>query len=746
MSSTRITTVSLPVQGMTCAACVTRVEKSLQKIDGISRASVNLATEKVTLAFDPEKTSLASLAASVHDAGYELVLPASGGAEPAHAVDPSEALRKELRSALLLSISLAIPVMAISMFMMLPSFHAWFPLEHQDANVLLLLATTVIMAGPGRRFFALAWTAARHGIADMNSLVAVGTGAAYLYSLIAVLFPRWLGLEMAGHVYFDTASTIVTLILLGKYLEASAKRRASEAIRALIALQPKQARVRRDGVELDLPVDDVLHGDLVIVRPGEKMPTDGVIERGMTTVNESMVTGESLPVEKAPGDRVIGGTLNGTAAIEFRATAVGSETFLANIARVVEEAQGSKAPIQHLADRIAGVFVPTVIGIAAVTFLGWYAMAGVSFVDAMVNAIAVLIIACPCALGLATPTAIMVGTGAGARNGILIKNAEALQRAERVTTVVLDKTGTITSGKPSVTMVEPIGDTTVESLLTIAASAEWLSEHPIAHAIVTGAQERQLELRPAENAEALPGSGIRAVIDGAMIRVGTPRYIESLGIPLAPARAALAAVVASAATPVVVVSGGQILGIIGIADRIKDTSVEAVRSLNGLGITVVLLSGDHQATVDAIAREAGITKAIGHVLPTEKAGHIKTLQANGAVVAMVGDGINDAPALAQADIGMAMGSGTDAALESADVALVRNDLRSVADAIDLSRRTGRTLRQNLFWAFVYNVVGIPLAAFGMLNPMLAAVAMAFSSVSVVGNSLRLRRHGTMRMQ
>ncbi len=724
---------------MTCASCVTRVEKSLQAVEGVSRASVNLATEKVTLAFDASQTSLKELAESVHDAGYELLLPEDDSNVASGAPDPSEVTRLELRRDLILSASIAAPVMVISMLMMLPSFHSWFPLEHQDTNTLLLIATTLIMAGPGRRFFRMAWAAARHGSADMNSLVAVGTGAAYLYSAVAVLFPHWLGLVVAGHVYFDTAGTIIALILLGKYLEASAKRRASEAIRALIALQPKQARVRRDGQEIDLPVDQVRHGDLVIVRPGEKMPADGLIEHGMTTVDESMVTGESLPVEKGPGDRVIGGTLNGHAAIEFRATAVGAETFLAHIARMVEEAQGSKAPIQQLADRIAAVFVPTVIGIGSVTFLVWYFGVGVSFVDAMVNSIAVLIIACPCALGLATPTAIMVGTGVGARHGILIKGAIALEQAERIAVVALDKTGTITTGRPTVTMLEPIGSTSVETLLSTAASLERLSEHPIAHAIVSAAQERGMVLRAAENAEALPGSGMRATVDGAMIRVGTPRYIESLGIPLTAARPALAAVASSAATPVVVVSGGQILGVIGVADRIKDSSAEALQQLKDLGISVVLLSGDHQTTVDAIAKEAGISRAIGQVLPSEKAGHVKSLQADGSVVAMVGDGINDAPALAQADIGMAMGSGTDAALETADIALVRNDLRSVVDAIRLSRRTGRTLRQNLFWAFIYNVIGIPLAAFGLLNPMLAAVAMAFSSVSVVSNSLRLRR-------
>ena len=753
MTPARITTVSLPVQGMTCAACVTRVEKSLLKLGGVSSANVNLATEKVSLSFDPSQTSLNDLARAVSDTGYQLVLPNDRADAGTQVVDPADTTRAVLRRDLLLSAVLAAPVMAVSMLMMLPSFHRWFPLEHGDTNTLLFLATSLIMLGPGRRFFSSAWTVGRHGSADMNTLVAVATGAAYVYSGVAVLFPHWLGVEVAsGHLYFDTAAAIIALILLGKYLESTAKRRASDAIRSLISLQPKLARVRRDGVELDLPVNVLRVHDEILVRPGEKIPVDGVIIRGSTAVDESMVTGESLPVEKAPGDAVIGATLNSYGSIEFRATAVGQDTFLAHIAKMVEDAQGSKAPIQKLADQIAGVFVPVVIGIGVVTFLAWYFGVGVSFVESMIHFIAVLIIACPCALGLATPTAIMVGTGVGARHGILIKNAEALERAQKIQTVVLDKTGTITTGRPTVSAVIPADRSEIagphgvgcagwseDALLAFAASVERVSEHPISHAIVSAATERGLSVYDAAEFSAIPGKGVRAIVAGQRALAGTPHFIEEQGLNLTPVREALARLESSATTPVVVSADDEIVGVIGIADRIKNTSAEAVRQLKAMNVSVVLLTGDQKSTAESIAREAGIDRVIAQVLPAEKSRAVQSLQTGGIVVAMVGDGINDAPALAQADVGMAMGNGTDVALDTTDIALVRNDLRSVAAAIKLSRSTVLTIRQNLFWAFIYNIIGIPLAAFGLLSPMVAAVAMAFSSVSVVSNSLRLRR-------
>lgn len=733
MSPQTITTLNLPVQGMTCAACVARVERSLKAVDGVTRADVNLATERVALTFDASRSPMPALMKAVEEAGYLLIVE-----QEAAPVDHQAQALQTLRVDLLFSTALSLPVMVISMAMMLPSFHRWFPLDHAGSNTLLLVLTTIVLFLPGRRFFTIAFAQARHFSADMNTLIAVGTGTAYLYSVVAVLDPGLLGVAGVGHVYFDTTATIITLILLGKFLEARAKRRASDAIRSLLALRPKTARVTRNGVELDVTIDAVLIDDIVLVRPGERIPVDGIIIAGATAIDESMVTGESMPAERMIGDRVLAGTMNASGSVSFRATAIGADTFLAHIARMVEDAQGSKAPIQRLADRIAGVFVPVVIAIGIVTFVGWYLGTDATFVDAMVRFIGVLIIACPCALGLATPTAIMVGTGVGARHGILIKDAESLELAHGVTTVVFDKTGTLTHGKPSVTGIYPVEPNDAQMLVSVAASVEQASEHPIAGAILQAASARGIRVRPVLNFISYPGRGVQAEIDGKIALVGTPAWLSERSISVNSVQGSVDNLLKRGVTPVVVVLDGLPAGVLGIADTVKPTTADAIASLHALGISTILLSGDHRQVAASVAAEAGIDTVFADVLPAGKADVIRRLQSEGHLVAMVGDGVNDAPALAQADVGIAMGGGTDVALDTANVALVRSDLRGVAAAVLLSRRTLATIRQNLFWAFIYNVVGIPLAAFGFLNPMIAAVAMAFSSVSVIGNALRLR--------
>ncbi len=730
-----IETLTLPVQGMTCASCVARVEKSLKKVDGVSRADVNLASEKVTLSYDSASTDLKALAAAVADAGYELVLPPPPSAAPAAPDDPAAAHYVELRRSLILAAILTVPV---SVFGMIDS--SWLaPME--TVNKLLLIATTVVLFGPGRRFFTTAARLARHFDADMNTLVAVGTGAAYLYSAVAVLFPEVLPHAAHGHVYLDTAAVIVTLILLGRTLEARAKRRTTDAIRALMNVRPPTARVVCNGATIDVPVDDVVRDDLVIVRPGERVPVDGVIMRGATAIDESMVTGESVPVERKEGQKVIGGTLNTTGSVDVRATAVGRDTVVAHIIRMVEEAQGSKAPIQSLADKIAAVFVPVVIGIALVTFVGWLALGHAGATVAMINAIAVLIIACPCALGLATPTAIMVGTGAGAARGILVRNAASLEHARAVTTAVFDKTGTLTTGVPSLVRVVAAPGLDESELLRVAASLESRSEHPIAQAIARGADARGIAPAACENFRATAGFGVEGTIDGAAALAGNAAFMTEHGVAVAALESAIEELAAAGATPVLVARDGRALGVVAVADAPRPTAREAVERLQHIGVRVVMLSGDHVRTARAVGHSLGIDDVIAGVPPDGKADAVGRLQSSGAIVAMVGDGINDAPALARADVSIAMGGGTDVAMETADITLMTNDPAAVAAALDLSRSTIRLIRQNLFWAFIYNVIGIPLAAFGLLNPVVAAGAMAMSSVRVVSNSLRLRRWG-----
>ena len=747
MSSPNLHTLNLPVEGMTCASCVLRVEKALKKVDGVLEANVNLATEKVSVSFDEKKTDLQALSTAVTEAGYTLLLPeleATESGKPeisdvsgdSHQHKAYEQLKKEF----VFSAALAVPIMIVSMMSMTQWFMRWSPLTADEVNKLLLVAATPVMFISGKRFFKAAWQVGRHFSADMNTLVAVGTGVAYLYSAGAVLFPQWLGLpEGMRTVYFDTATTIITLILMGRLLEARAKWRASGAIKKLMGLQPKTACVIRDGVESETAIAALIAGDILRVRPGERIPVDGVIISGFTTIDESMVTGESLPVEKKTGDKVVGGTINKNGSIEFRATAVGKETVIARIIKLVEDAQGSKAPIQKLADTIASIFVPVVIGIAVVTFVLWYLVAGIGFTSSMINFIAVLIIACPCALGLATPTAIIVGTGRGASIGILIRNAESLERALKIQTVILDKTGTITEGKPSVTDVAAFNGFEKREMIRLAATLEKRSEHPLGTAIIDYAEfQKILVSENIDSFQNFEGRGVTASIDGKSAAVGNLALMENISVRITDAHSIVQKFYAEGKTALYVASDGKLAGVVAVADTIKVHSKEAVSRLKQMGIETIMMTGDNEHVAKAIASEAGIDRVIAGVLPQEKAAHVKAAQAEGKIVAMVGDGVNDAPALAQADVSIAMGSGTDIAMESADITLMRSDLNGVVEAIQLSRRTVRIIKQNLFWAFIYNVIGIPLAAFGMLNPAIAAGAMAFSSVSVVSNSLRLK--------
>ncbi|MGB2867917.1 MAG: heavy metal translocating P-type ATPase [Bacteroidota bacterium] len=730
-------TVTLPVEGMTCASCVVRVEKTLKKVEGVEDASVNLATEKVTLKYDPSRVKLDVLSRVVDEAGYKLVVPEERALDAPQPSGRSDESFNRLKRELIFSAVLSLPIMVVSMFSMTEWFMRWTPLSTDTWNKFLMIATTLVMIASGRRFFLTAWKLVKHWTADMNTLVAVGTGTAYLYSMIAVLFPFQAG-DASNHLYFDTAAVIVTLILLGRMLEARAKHRTSEAITKLLNLQPETARVVRDGVELDIALSGVVLDDLVIVRPGERIPVDGLIIKGSTAIDESMITGESLPKEKVVGEKVIGGTVNKNGSIDIRTTAVGKDAVIAQIVKLVEQAQGSKAPIQALADKIAAVFVPTVIGIGVVTFLAWYTLGGAGFSGSMINFIAVLIIACPCALGLATPTAIMVGTGLGATRGILVKNAESLERAQSVEVVVLDKTGTVTEGKPSVTDVRRLGTEDESTIIQFAASVERKSEHPLGQAIVEYARQRSLPLSEVDSFKASAGFGVTAVVNGVSVTIGNLSMMKEWSLNVDGAESISSQFAEQGKTPVLVAINGVLSGIFGIADTIKPGSKAAIANLRAMGMEVIMITGDNPGTAATIAGLAGIDRVIAGVLPDEKAARVKELQQGGRHVAMVGDGINDAPALAQADVGIAMASGTDVAMETADITLMNSDLAGVVEAIRLSKKTMRTLRQNLFWAFVYNVVGIPVAALGLLNPVVAAAAMAMSSVSVVSNSLRLR--------
>jgi Cu+-exporting ATPase len=739
------------VEGMSCASCVNRITRFLGRVEGVTEANVNLATESATVRFDPARTDVAALAAAIAAAGYESrPIDRTENVQAAEHQTSSARHLGELRLRLTVAALLTLPLMLGLARMTVAPF---LPAILSEPLLQLALATPV-QFWAGAAFYRGAIAGLRHLTADMNTLVAVGTSAAYGYSLAAILAPgffRAAGLGADGEIplYFDTSAAIVTLILMGRYLEARARGHASDAIRDLVGLAPRTARVRREDHEVDVPIEQVVRGDLVLVRPGEKVPVDGVVREGGSSLDESMITGESMPVAKGPGDAVTGGTLNASGFFTFEATRVGADTVLAQIVRLVQQAQGSRAPIQRLADRVTGVFVPGVMAVAALTFAVWLLLGPApAFNLALVNAIAVLIVACPCALGLATPTSIMVGTGKGAENGVLFRNAEALEELHRVEVVVLDKTGTLTEGRPRVTDIVAEG-LPEDELLRLAAGVERGSEHPLGEAVVRAARERHgAEIPAASGFRSTPGSGVEAVVGSRRVAVGRAGFAGAAG-PLAEAGGRFAA---AGRTPVFVSVDGRPAGVIAIADPLKPGSAAAVAELRRLGLEVVMLTGDNETTARAVAAEAGIDRVLADVRPDRKAAAVRELQAAGKAVAMVGDGVNDAPALASAEVGIAIGTGTDVAIESAQVTLMSGDLRGIVTAIALSRATMRNIRQNLFWAFAYNVALIPLAAGvaypatgWLLDPIFAAGAMALSSVTVVSNALRLRRFNAPRL-
>ncbi len=727
-------TTVLGIRGMHCASCTGKVERALSAVPGVVSASVSLASEDALIAYHADQTDPAALRTVITAVGFEAAQREDGHADADQQYQQAELA--ELKIKLLVSAVLTLGIMLGSM-LRLPL------LSHP---LVLLLLTTPIQFWVGWQFYRGAWASARHGMSDMNTLIAIGTSAAYGYSLMAVLAPGlFSAIGQAPQVYFETAAMIITLILLGRFLEARAKGRAADAIQRLLELQPNTARVVRDGREMEIPVTHVRVGDTIAVRPGEKISVDGRIISGVSAVDEAMLTGESMPVDKQPGDSVVGATLNKTGAFTFQATRVGQETTLAQIVHVVRQAQSSKAPIQRLADTIASYFVPAVISIAMLTFGAWMLFdpePALSF--AIMNFVAVLIIACPCALGLATPTAIMVGTGRGAEQGVLIKSGAALERMHAVTTVVFDKTGTLTTGQPEVTSVMAISGSEAE-LLRLAASVEQKSEHPLGQAIVRRAQSQELSLIEVETFQATPGQGVMARVGEKTVLIGNRRFCQEHSINLSQLETAAESLAQSGKTPMFMAVNGRAVGLIAVADVLKAEALDALARIRQLGLNPVMLTGDNRRTAEAIAHQAGIAQVVAEVLPEDKAAEIARLQANGQVVGMVGDGINDAPALVQADVGIALGTGTDVAIDAADITLIRGDLQGVVTAIRLSRRTMQVIRQNLFWAFFYNAAGIPIAAGVLypffqlvLNPMVAALAMALSSVSVITNSLRLR--------
>ncbi len=758
-------TNTLKLQGMSCASCARSVEDAMRSVSGVAEVSVNFGAEQANIQYDPKQTNLEQIQQAIVDAGYgsyslqdQEFITDETDTEKTARLREFRQLRQKIMVAGLISVVLVVGSLPMMLGLPVPLIPAWL-----HNSWLQLALSTPVLFWAGREFFVNAWKALKRHTATMDTLVALGTGSAYLYSIVATVIPGFFITQgLNADVYYEAANVIITLILLGRLLETRARGQTSDAIRKLIGLQARDARIVRNGQELEIPIQAVQIGDVVIVRPGEKIPVDGEVVEGSSTIDESMVTGESMPTKKQPGDEVIGATINKTGSFRFRATRVGKDTVLAQIVQLVQQAQGSKAPIQRLADQVTGWFVPVVIAIAIVTFLIWFNLMG-NVTLALVTTVGVLIIACPCALGLATPTSVMVGTGKGAENGILIKGAESLELAHQIETIVLDKTGTLTQGKPTVTdFISTVGSANELKLLKLVASIERNSEHPLAEAVVRYAQSQEVTLDNVQNFEAIAGSGVEGTVSNQLVQIGTQRWLSELDIDTASVQAEKARLEALGKTVILIAVDRQLQGLMAISDALKPSSIQAVRALQRLGLEVMMLTGDNQQTADAIAREVGIQTVIAEVRPDQKAAVIESIQSGklgkqsttrtksrkhtkSKIVAMVGDGINDAPALAQADVGIAIGTGTDVAIAASDITLISGDLQSIVTAIQLSRATMNNIRQNLFFAFIYNTLGIPIAAgilfpvFGwLLNPIIAGGAMAFSSVSVLTNALRLR--------
>jgi P-type Cu+ transporter len=743
---TDVVTKTFVINGMTCASCVQSVEKATRKLPGVIEANVNLATEKMVIQYDPTAATVADIKKAVEDAGYEAV----EDVEAANSVDEDRAKKeehiKEMWRRFWISGLFTVPLLLIAMGHMLefPLPEMIDPMHNPAAFAIVQLVLAIPVMILGKPFFTVGFKTLIKRHPNMDSLVALGTSAAFLYSAFATVMIVLGNHSYAGNLYYESAAVILTLITLGKYFEVLSKGKTSEAIKKLMGLGPKTAIILKDGKEIEISVDEVQVGDMILVKPGEKMPVDGVVVEGRTSVDEAMLTGESIPVEKGIGSNIIGASMNKNGAIRYKATKVGKDTALSQIIKLVEDAQGSKAPIAKLADIISGYFVPIIIVLAILTGFAWY-FAGQSGLFAFTIAISILVIACPCALGLATPTAIMVGTGKGAENGVLIKSGGALETTHKIDTIVFDKTGTITEGKPKVTDIVTANGLSEDELLVLAASAEKGSEHPLGEAIIRAAEEKGFDVVKTDSFNAIVGHGIEVNIEGKNILLGNRKLMDDRGIVLAELADTSDQLANEGKTPMYIAIDGTIAGIIAVADTVKETSMKAIKKLHKMGIEVAMITGDNKRTAEAIAKQVGIDRVLSEVLPEDKANEVKKLQEDGRKVAMVGDGINDAPALAQADVGIAIGSGTDVAMESADIVLMRSDLMDVPTAVELSKATIRNVKQNLFWAFAYNIVGVPVAMgvlylFGgpLLNPMIAGAAMSLSSVSVLLNALRLK--------